>query len=341
MRRSLSSLRMSPLAILAVVTASLAVPRSHAAADSPNCYSETSKSTASDGTRHRQYSKQDGEQITITGPPSGFNPSKASDADLAKWLWPARPSDPAARDAWNKQWNHTYSSPDPTMCSSETSAAHTTSRNWAGFQSTIQTFTDVQGEATIPSTYNDCPHPSDLSSWAGLGGATGDNLAQAGWDSSINSFGVYYAFYEEYPYQNEVPLTNYQAVTGDFVYFHVTHGNGVENFHIVDNGPSAFWDTLTLTEKDNQTFSGHSAEVISERGNQPNHVPWDLRHFTTPVNWVLARAGAVNGSVKDFNLLSPLAVFMTNTGQQNGKLLAQPTSISVGGQFQVNFFACQ
>jgi hypothetical protein len=132
---------------------------------------------------------------------------------------------------------------------------------------------------------------------------------------------------------------HYEAYSGDSIYFHVTYNNGSANFHIVDT--TRGWDTGTVSQPLHQPYDGSSAEDITERPTYDGTLT-DLRDFPNPLSWTLALAGTVGVHAYPFADLQPLPIFMTADGSEDGKLLAQPSSLSGSDSaFTVTHHACE
>jgi hypothetical protein len=85
-------------------------------------------------------------------PPVGFDPMKATDAELAEYGWPARPKDQKGLTGWQNTWGRfkpKVSSEEPTITIMKRSVPDSSGTNWSGYadyyQGDTNKFWEVNG----------------------------------------------------------------------------------------------------------------------------------------------------------------------------------------------------
>ncbi len=116
--------------------------------------------TAADGSVHYSYQDPDGESLNYVVPPAGFDPLTATDAQLAEYNFPSRPTSATGLEQWNAEMASYQGVPAP------------------DFQyQTGSTATSEDASATTPSVRSDATdQTTDLTTenWAGWADGTGD-----------------------------------------------------------------------------------------------------------------------------------------------------------------------
>jgi hypothetical protein len=132
------------------------------------------------------YRLPDGEIISIPSPPHGFNPLRASKAELAEYDFPPRPSDPADLKHWTAAMAAYKSDAPPSgalqivqgtnsRIGSTTPSPATSYSNWGGYiagkmNTQSNTYVAVTTDFSVPSTANTCNGSNLVGMWIGLGG---------------------------------------------------------------------------------------------------------------------------------------------------------------------------
>jgi Peptidase A4 family len=188
-----------------------------------------------------------------SGPPVGFNPETASDAELKVYGFPARPSDPTALQKWDNAMQHakTYVKPVLAQATTGVRSDYSGYSDQAGYavltsqNPGLSTFDEVSGSWT----QNEPPPPASgfIGYYLGLGGIDNQNLVQAGCASDIpqntvNHFGLQSnsAFFAEYytsnvwPIQTCIWVANVVVNPGDVVYVDVENFGGTSSAFVLD-----------------------------------------------------------------------------------------------------------
>jgi hypothetical protein len=131
-----------------------------------------------------------GEAIYYT-PPTGFEPLKATNAELEEYDIPTPPpTGTPMHETWEKMMSKLhFTEPSPTFVEDRALYANIqekTSANWSGYlaQSNSQSYKSVTGIFSVPSAVKSeksCPNAT-MSAWAGLGGWNSGALSQDGFN---------------------------------------------------------------------------------------------------------------------------------------------------------------
>jgi hypothetical protein len=220
----------------------------------------------------------------VNTPPPGFDPTTASDDQLAALGFPKRPAEGTADFAhWtaivSAKWVQPefYTFKDPTTHKSMQNRP--SPENWAGYQNTdggSSYFSQAQAEWPSSNVYLDSgQYSADEATWVGLGiGASGSELVQAGTEGYVSSLsGANYSFWwETYDTSNQDP--SYGVCMGgecsprvsDTIYVNVGQSGSTASFFFED----LYFGTYTSF---NETIpsgwsSGQTAEWINETPEQ-------------------------------------------------------------------------
>jgi Peptidase A4 family len=209
-------------------------------------------------------------------PPKGFSPMTASDAALATYGFPPRPTDVVALSAWQSNMTTWTWTPDTGLCATDKRATTLVSSNWAGYLATSPTpvFIATQGDyhqAAKGST--SCSSPQEVS-WVGIGGQASptSGLIQDG--TGIDTTGALYAWYEYLYFDSNgvmhgIFLTKMPSVTvhaGDRIHSYVVHqtsGSGQTTFYVADNTTGT--SKSVIQDLSSSYYDGRTAEWIDER----------------------------------------------------------------------------
>jgi hypothetical protein len=135
-------------------------------------------------------------------PPPDFNPLTASDAQLAEYQFPSRPSDPTALAQWERFMSiATPVAPPATLAESpNVRNAVGYSKNWAGYYNKNNTYNTAVAYYNEPQiSSSTCTSPAE-SVWTGLGGVNNSNaLGQAGTAYNEPGLGNHQSWVEELP----------------------------------------------------------------------------------------------------------------------------------------------
>jgi len=243
----------------------------------------------------QEYSTPQGATLASIAVPDGFNPANATNAELAVFHIPPRPSDAGALTEWVKDYGHPlYEAASSAPCMTDEYAASATSRtNWSGRVAVGSGFTDVSGYWTQPNFVPYCLHASTRAIWNGLGGwgSGGTNkILQAGsytTDLSGSNINKVSAFVEVYD-REAIQLVNPPAIrTGDSV--------NVRTLYSSSSGGTATWQFSNRTTGVNAAwyetgasayYDGTHANYIDERTtDSSNNQLRLLRKSTNTTFW--------------------------------------------------------
>lgn len=186
--------------------------------------------------------------MSVTVPPRNFDPHVASQDELRRYGFPARPASGSALATWNRMYPyHHIDYVAPKMCSAENGVRHLpprtkvlrsgtapseTTPNWSGGLAQQQSgqagFTFAAVQWTEPSFKAACPTASGYSIWSGLGGFVNGRskwgLLQAGADN-IGGNGPN----DDYPFWEALNQNNAQTLPEQIITnFKLSPGNKVQ-----------------------------------------------------------------------------------------------------------------
>lgn len=275
-------------------------------------------------------------------PPAGFRPETASDAQLAEYGFPPRPTDSASLAAWQDEMSKWRGSapPPPFLAEANVSADTEYAPNWAGYvieslPQDITIFSHAEGWYVEPSLGSSrCSSNSEVT-WAGLGGwNTSGGLAQNGSAINLPGVGAHQAWWEIVPGYNVIPI-NFQAHAG-YLFDASTRSLGTGyRFWFFDY----YTDMSDAFDVSSAVANTNSAEVVIERPKIGTSLS-NLSNFGT----LTVSESQANGN--NFDSYSPNnnslgwrhGIHMLNT--DTGDDLADPSSISSPGTFTVTQKNC-
>jgi peptidase A4-like protein len=227
-----------------------------------------------------------GDATDVAVPPVGFSPGGASDAALARYGMPPRPSGGADLAAWNADMASWHRTPDRGLCTTDAKAdadqpgtvpsdADPTgarfSLNWGGFitDETSNTYIAVQGDWTQPSVSDTICNNETHAAWVGLGGYNTDRLIQDG-TAYLRGSTTPVAWYEYLGTGGVgINLTTMPSVTvhkGDRIHSYVViqRSSGQTTFYVADNTTGTS-QTVIKTLSVSTYYDGTSSDFIDER----------------------------------------------------------------------------
>jgi hypothetical protein len=238
-----------------------------------------------------------GIKVHIYGePPKGFDPFKASAADLEKAGFPPMPSDPAQLKQYKRWFNQikgkfTYIEPTfrvntdrfhgprkPQRQAARAAAATAgteTSTNWSGgvvFAPAGQSFKYIEGDWVVPDV--DAPTQNKwyyCASWIGIDGDGSGDVFQAGVECDVYRSGSNitrntYPWWEWYPIP-EIQITNFGVKPGDLITMllcSASGGGSTTGTVYITNRTTGASTSINLTAPQGTTLVGNSAEWIVE-----------------------------------------------------------------------------
>jgi hypothetical protein len=297
-------------------------------------------------------------------PPANFVPLTASDAELACYGIPARPSDPHGLAAWTNFWKaatHWIPSipvqvPLPRVPGAVHSSALVqpqfgtqSSTNWAGYavQASDQTsypnlqYWQVMGYFTqeAPAQGNGCP----LSNWAGLGGwyTPSQDIVQAGTQMYDLPGGTILFFYQDYPLTQQTFQLGTKVgdnIEIDVAYYPTTH---TATYVYLDQTTGAFHPYSNMSTPDDlqvQTV----AEVIFEDNNAiygNYYPPFNTVQFGTEQNGLNQVSGYTNynnqNTWQTWQLTQQVTTTIDMNDPFNSTQYAVPTGLNYLSEFNV------
>lgn len=288
-------------------------------------------------------------------PPEGFAPLTASDEDLARYGFPARPdeSDTESFNEWEQLMANYTGTPEPELTvtiepyveETEISLARTTPTTlniWSGCLADLGTsstnfFTQVQMDyiqPTILSTSGTCVNAY----WVGLGGINKPRIVQAGTTTRGKSY--HYAWYQYISYDggSTINMKNVglSVNAGDSIHVYISFqaANNIFSYYIANNttGESAA-NTVVLSTA--TQFDGSTAEWIVERCTNEAHVAYNLGNYGTITLKNCKATRNTSNTWLDLSNLDSLSTLqqITMVNPTTGRTLSVPGSIVSNNQF--------
>jgi hypothetical protein len=245
-------------------------------------------------------------------PPAGFNPLTASDADLAAYGLPPRPSQFARNPAAYTAWAHAmasarmYVAPQirlslrrhgPVQATSRLKLGSNgvmTSTNWAGQEIDnslgsygSSSFGEVMGAwivTAVQQAIGTCSGTDVSATWVGLDGTgTSKDVLQAGTEADAAcSGGVttrdYYPWFEWYP-ADTYEVTNFSTYPGQPVYVVVQAKSATSGVATFVDLESNQYTAVTITPPSGTKLIGNSVEWVEERPSNTKGVIGTLADY--------------------------------------------------------------
>ena len=299
------------------------------------------------------------EVTTVLTPTANFDPSSASDADIAANGFPPRPDkqrSPGAFAAWQRAVTSNAVRVVPIL--RRTNIRHGVNRsrgvtdstalsdNWSGYvllnsvtSYSTNSFDVILGNWVVPKAQQaigTCTAAMAYSStWIGIDGAASSDVLQAGTESDASCGGsitqpLYDAWYEWYP-DNEVVISNFAVSGGDDVYVQVW-----------STGPSAghaYMINYTTDQTVNLSFSapagvslvGNSAEWIVERPTVNGSLPALTNYVQDFFSYAYVGDFAANISQPGAAATGVTAVPFQMIGSSTTDVISNPTLLGTNG----------
>lgn len=207
--------------------------------------------------------------ISLPRVPTGFNPLRATPAELATYGFPPKPPkvDSSALASWTNAMLHAKNEVSPKAVQGSTLGSFA-GTNWAGYYDSEANnptssgpvpYDEVSGNWTVPTVPAD-NSTNEVGSWVGLGGVnpTGD-LQQAGVISVASSPQSYYFFWEDGAH----PILQGPVVKGgDTVYVDIVYNTSTAQMtYYLENLTTGAYDPISRSTLD---WNGSSAEFEFE-----------------------------------------------------------------------------
>ena len=235
----------------------------------------------------------------FAAPPAGFDATKATNADLASYGFPARPADPTAYAGWAHAMQHARTHVNPVLqvtniqhkpmqrgtgvaraAAPGSNSVATTSGNWSGavLYNGVGTFSNPSYQAvvtefnvpTAQQAFGGCDGGWDYSStWTGIDGYGSGDVLQGGTESdaycSGGSTAAYYAAWFEWYPNYETRFTNLPVNAGDAMYVYVQAYSATTGYVFVEDMTTGYYSSVDLTAPSGTYLVGDSAEWVVER----------------------------------------------------------------------------
>jgi hypothetical protein len=290
-----------------------------------------------------------GGKITTYEPSSGFDPLKATLADLESNGFPPRPSDPKLLERYQRFFTRMkgkFQYIVPTFRVDPTKSTHTnkgakmgagteTYDNWSGgvvYAPSGQSFKWVQGDWVVPNVYPPAQNKwYYCANWIGLDGDGSGDVCQAGMICSVFQSGTsitrsIYPWHEWYP-QSWVEITNLAINPGDLVSMLICTPQGAGSTTATiyfGNQTSGVSTSYQITAPSGTKLAGNSAEWIVETpvvGGVLTQMPdYGEVFFSTCEGYL------TNGSVVDGGTGNNINLVQSGTTVSTGTLIT-PTII--------------
>jgi peptidase A4-like protein len=226
--------------------------------------------------------------------PKGFDPFKATAAQLLHHGFPRRP-DPATEPDASLTWvrlmgkyrdlkvthvlpqfkelpTHIHG-PNKRRNEASRGLVNGTSSNWSGsvlfIDPNVDPFTWIFGQWTVPNAYS--PNPGDgntyySSAWIGIDGDGSPDVLQAGTETDVTGSGpaTSYAWMEWFP-DFSVGIANFPFAPGDAATLLICSTGPNTAWFSFGNLTSLQYTSFTLTAPQGTTLVGNCAEVVLER----------------------------------------------------------------------------
>lgn len=299
-------------------------------------------------------------------PPNGFNPLKATAAQLSEYGFPAKPTDPQDLAAWTNamsKWKGVIPQKKPILLpikllpvqahahvGNQTSAGNEigySSPVYAGYVDFNQTgngFTDVHSEWNEPAISS--PLQSQYANWVGFGGysepgtqiGSHPDLMQAG-VVAYNATGTtnYTPFFQVAPLDSGVWSVNLSVSEGQEIYTDISYTTGatggtfsyyIENLTTGQSAPGMVMNTSLY-------YDGTEADVITEDPTDTaTGAPWKLGDFYQTSFTDSNTNNSANEPYAMLDLNNPyivVGVYSYNSSDNN--VLASPSGITNSTSF--------
>lgn len=210
------------------------------------------------------YYEPDGELFSKTSvPPEGFDPTSATEDQLAEYGYPPRPTDPTEEAEWEQAVSIPRSTPEPFMPDVTGFSASLSNSHWSGNITTGGGFTYAEADYTEPSFDNTVCNASAEVTWAGIGGGPNATSGSA-------------LFQDGTAHSNKLNIgfSNHQP------WWEIAFQNKSSSAHQFANGATA--------------SAGDAVTAITDTQSQPGYVSFSVFDYTKGQTWqaTVARNGA-------------------------------------------------
>jgi len=245
--------------------------------------------------------------MTVNEPPSGFEPTKASTAELELWGFPPRPSNQAGMGGWRELVAPYKAAPFRPGCEGTERSngfyeGEVDSSPWSGYVENAlgegNKFRTAVGGFYQPSENSSvCGPEAEVSSWVGLGGYGAEQFLQTGTEALATGLynpESYRAFIEIYSphYQSRYVVTSAFVWPNQFERLYVGYDYNSETAYYYDINEADGQTILTEYHLGHAFYDGQTAEWIEEaaaRGQNVNSPHLPLLNFGSYMMWYYAQ----------------------------------------------------
>lgn len=286
--------------------------------------------------------------ISMHVPPTGFNPLTATDAQLAYYGFPTRPTDAQGLANWTAVWSHykSFTVPEFEVGVHHQSTGYNSSiysgnstPNWAGEVqyngSSMSHFTYSQVEIKAPSIPDNFDTQGSLNfcAWTGIGGygAGADGLLPNGQPAPVIQDGLWgensdfeTAWWEIYPLNQQQNINNFPITAGHSYIFETQYNPSGQtaNFWVIDATTGNSTEVPNIaTDGD---YDGRSVEDIVEYPWEGAMWDFGTYDFSSPQfvedgnSYEMNAASTAGGSIYKTNMVSSGTTLATSNGPISG-----------------------
>lgn len=284
--------------------------------------------------------------VTLPVPANGFVPETASNAQLARYGFPPRPTDSAQLQSWQEEIANDRVT-EPTIKVLERPREHATYyfTNWAGYGHngpSAHYYRQIVGTWREPNIAGVCPYTASLAIWSGLAGGGNfpynqSDIEQSGTYSYYDpTSGVGYNhefWWEDFP-TDPILLAGGFASTGDVVQNSITDLQymGIQAFDwsVTDQTSGVFRNG---TQPLRSAFLTQQVNWVVERASSGG-TPMNLLPHSV-INWTSTFASWGSGSGNAYNVGSSDFQMWSSDGKR--ELEYDSTALNSGGSFATSW----
>lgn len=220
--------------------------------------------------------------LTVSEPPKGFEPLKASDAELENWGFPPRPPHESERGQWREMVGNYHEAAVSQGCV-EPHAQNKTlgdvyDYSWAGYvaenERNPNKWHAVIGTFYEAYEHGSCSPEAQVSQWVGLGGVYTGRFIQTGTTAAQN--GTNWAWIEFYAGEYHPPqyvIPGFAVYPQNYMEFYAGYNSSLQESYFYATNTATHQTELTQTPLGPQFYDGSTAEWIDEApwvvGNKP------------------------------------------------------------------------
>lgn len=245
-------------------------------------------------------------------PPEGFNPVTATDEQLERYGFPARPLQEDKLLEWNEQMSHYSYTPVPevlvsavkTVSKAElvklqtlryySSIYQTTHGYCAGYAAYGNTYCQVQGDFVQPTIASSCTNYTYACHWIGMGDFNGSKIFKAG--TVMNTYSGGRNYYPVYSYRGTfIRLTSMSVNAGDQIHIYCSFQSANDKLNVyIANNTNGTSQSVLIDVSASEYYDGSMADFMTEN-IQVNGNYNGLANFGT-IYWTNCQVGTLDGN---------------------------------------------